>query len=218
MLRRAAASLLVCALAFASGGCGGDAGDGPATGPTGSPTAAPEPEQQAEDEEQEQERPPPVGEWTWETLASDDFPRPDGFAYLVDVRASSHEAGAGHPAFDRVVLELEGEEPSWRVAPEDPPIVEDPSGMEVAVDGEAFLRLTLHPASGRDMTGDETVLRYEGPSRIVVGGHVVTELVQVTDHHDALAWVVGLSRRAPFAVALLPDPPRLVVDVVDETG
>ena len=142
----------------------------------------------------------------------------DGFSYLVAVRSSRHEATDDHPAFDRVVLELDGDEPSWRVGPEDPPIVEDPSGRTIDVEGEAFVRVTLHPASGRDTSGDETILRYDGPDRIPVDGRVVTELVQVTDHHGALAWVIGLRRETPFAVALLRDPPRIVVDLVDEEG
>jgi len=207
MLRRSLPLLLACAVAAVATACGGGEETADTRTPGGTATAP------------AADAPEPVGDWSWETVASDDFPREDGFAYLVDVRASTHDASAGSPAFDRVVLELEGDPgPSWRVAPEDPPIVEDPSGRTVEVAGDAFVRVTLHPASGRDATGDEAVLRYEGPDRIGVGGRVVTELVQVTDHHGALAWVIGLARQAPFAVALLDDPPRLVVDVVEESG
>ena len=188
--------------AFALTGCGNGEG--------GTPTAATAATAAAE------ETAAPIAEWGWETRASDDFPREDGFAYLVGVRAARHGDAAAHPAFDRVVLELDGDAPSWRVAFEEPPIVEDPTGLTIDVEGEAFLRVSLHPASGLDASGDEPVARYDGPDRIPVDGHVVTEVVLVTDHDGALAWVVGLARQAPFAVSLLADPPRLVVDVVDD--
>jgi len=194
------ARLLLAALsALALAGCSGDSAGTTGTVPTQAQVA-------------------PSSEWSWETQASPDFPRADGFAYLAGVRAAPHGAGARHPRFDRIVLELVGDAPSWRVGFEAPPIVEDPSGLTVDVEGDAFLRIALHPASAVDRTGDAPEARYDGPDRIPVDGHVVRELVQVTDRDGALTWVAGLSHQAPFTVTLLEDPPRLVVDVVDDNG
>ena len=95
------------------------------------------------------------------------------------------------------------------------PVREDGSGHVVEVEGEAFLELRLTPASGVDLTGHSADPTYEGPTRIDPGATVaVEELVRTGDFEANLAWVVGVAERAPFAVALLDDPVRLVVDVV----
>jgi hypothetical protein len=151
-------------------------------------------------------------------LASEDFPSSGGeIAYLRAVRAAGHAAGDDHPAFDRVVLELEGPDvPSWRVTYVDAPITEDGSGEPVEIEGEAFLELRLEPASGARLEGEDVQPTYLGPTRIPVpGANLATEVVRVGDFEANLAWVVGLEAPAPFAVAFFRDPLRLVVDVVD---
>ena len=64
-------------------------------------------------------------------------------ALLTDVRLGRHEG------YDRIVFEfLPGGRPGYRVRFVRPPIVEDASGNEVEVDGEAFLSIRLEPALG----------------------------------------------------------------------
>jgi hypothetical protein len=151
----------------------------------------------------------PMGEASLDPKASDDFPADGPTAELVDVRVARQDG------FDRFVLEFEADEaPSWQVDWEETPIRADPSGIELEVDGRAFLAVSVHPATAVDLTGSEPEPTYDGPDRIRLDGSVVTEVVLRTDHHRALGWVIGLEREAPFAVALLSDPYRLVVDVV----
>jgi hypothetical protein len=159
----------------------------------------------------EDDGPDPVGEPQEDEVASPGFPTGVGeIAYLLDVRSAAHDG------FDRVVLEFDGpDEPSWRVTSVDAPIVEDASGDPVEVEGVAFLELRLTPASGVDLTGPELDVVYDGPDRVGVHGNVVTEVVRVGDFEANLAWVVGLTRPAPFAVAFFDDPLRLVVDVFE---
>lgn len=150
-----------------------------------------------------------VGEPRTKEVRSDDFPGGGGAkrARLVDVRVGAHEG------FDRIVLEFEGQGvPSYRVGYLDPPVRQDGSGNKVDVAGNAFLELRTTPASGRTAHG-ETI--YEGPRRVPGGrASVVNEVVRTGDFEANLAWVAGVDRRRPFAVAFLKDPLRLVVDVV----
>lgn len=150
-----------------------------------------------------------VGEPRTRQVESDDFPGGGGArrASLVDVRVGAHDG------FDRVVLEFDGQDvPSYRVGYVDPPVRQDGSGNEVDVAGDAFLELRVTPASGRTAQGEVT---YEGPRRVPAGdAAVVTEVVRTGDFEANLAWVAGVDRRRPFAVAFLTDPLRLVVDVV----
>lgn len=152
-----------------------------------------------------------VGKPRTKEVRSDDFPGGGGAerARLVDVRVGAHDG------FDRIVLEFRGQDiPSYRVGYLDPPVRQDGSGNKVDVAGNAFLELRTTPASGRTAHGKTT---YEGPRRVPGGSaSVVTEVVRTGDFEANLAWVAGVDRRRPFAVAFLKDPLRLVVDVVAE--
>jgi hypothetical protein len=132
---------------------------------------------------------------------------------LTDVRVGRHDG------FDRVVLELAGDDaPDYRVSYVDPPIVQDGNGRPVDVAGGAFLELGVVPSGTADLSGEQPREVYAGPSRREpAGAGIVTEVVKTADFEANLAWVVGLERRAPFAVALFDNPLRLVVDVVTGT-
>jgi hypothetical protein len=156
----------------------------------------------------------PVGEPNTGPAASGGYPSAGGEpALLADVRAESHEG------FDRLVVELIGAEmPSYRVAPVEPPIDRadgDGGGDGTApVAGEAFVEIRLSPASVLDASGSRT---YEGPDRIpVADGAVVTEVVRTGGTEGPLTFAVGLSSASPFAVGVLDNPTRLVVDIVPE--
>lgn len=151
----------------------------------------------------------PVGEAANRPVESEDQPRAAEEALLADVRA------AGHDGFDRVVVELTGAgEPAYRVAPVEPPIGRDDIDEPVPIEGEAFLEIRLPSGSLLDASGDRS---YEGEDRIpVAGGDVVTEVVRTGGTAGPVAFTVGLDRAAPFAVDVLADPTRLVVDIVHE--
>jgi hypothetical protein len=210
VLRRWLALLAVLALAAAA--CA-DETDDQVSPPTDAPPGTTEP---PDPPDEDQGGPPgdgeavdPVGEVSTEPRVSDGFPSSGPQAHLVDVRVASHQG------LDRVVLEFEASEPpSWQVDWEEPPIVADPSGLELDVAGDAFLAVSIHPATAVDLTGPEPQETYDGPDHVVVDGSIVAEAVLRTDHHAALGWVLGLRSQAPFAVGLLEDPYRLVIDVV----
>ncbi|MCZ2860891.1 AMIN-like domain-containing (lipo)protein [Blastococcus sp. VKM Ac-2987] len=157
---------------------------------------------------------PPVGDPGTGTVEDGDFPAGGAPAHLTDVRA------AGHETFDRFVLEFEGDEvPSYRVGYVEPPITEDGSGREIEVAGSAFLEVRVSPASGVDLSGEQPRETYPGRDQLTApGGQVITEAVRTGDFESMLAWTVGLEERVPFGVTTLPDPARLVVDVLHRPG
>jgi hypothetical protein len=129
---------------------------------------------------------------------------------LTDVRVARHEG------FDRVVFEFDGALPGYDVEYVQPPITEDGSGDEIDVAGEAFLSVTMRPASGFDLSQGEGEQTYDGPTRIAgedSGTSVIQEVVRTGDFEAVLGWVIGISDRVDFRVDELSGPSRLVIDV-----
>lgn len=88
------------------------------------------------------------------------------------------------------------------------------AGEPVEVDGVAMLEVSLVGASGVDLTGPEPDVIYTGPDRFTLDDlTMVEEMAVVTDQHGAMSWVIGTTDEAPFAVGLLDEPFRLVIDI-----
>lgn len=131
-------------------------------------------------------------------------PVPPG-ALLADVRAARQDG------VDRVVFEFEVGLPGYRIQYVQPPILADPSGQPVQIQGNAFLQVTLHVAAGHDpSTGSPT---YSGPLDMTPGLPSLLEVRQTGDFEGYLTWVLGLAQEADFRVSELGDPFRVVVDV-----
>lgn len=136
-------------------------------------------------------------------------PLTDGRAYLVDVR------GGHHDGFARLTLGFDEAAPTYEVAPTDGPILAFPSGEGLGLVGSHYLEVVTS-GTRVDLTGDEPVETYDGPSRIEGPGAPIVEVAMSGDHHGEMTWVIGMDGSAPFAVAELEDPARLVIDVVDQ--
>lgn len=204
-------------------GDGGDASSGPATSRA---TASPEPTTEATSTEatstdateavtpDTSSTDSPAGDHTDEPAA---FPANtarqtadnsgDWDLVLRDVRVGEHEG------FDRIVLEFSGTgTPGWTVNYVDEAVL-DGSGDAVPLGGDAILDIyasgTTWPASGY----------YSGPGQFEPedGGDVADVHVGGTfeGYTQVLAGIEG--DRVPFRVLALSGPPRLVVDVVDES-
>ncbi len=133
-------------------------------------------------------------------------PSPLSAPVLVDVRVG-HHAG-----FDRVVFELAGEQvPHAEVTVVTSPVIEEGSGREVPVAGDAVLLVELDPAFGYDPTTWEP--SYSGPRRITVTGGVVREVVLVSDFEGRVSWAVGLTHPTGHRVRTATDPTRIAVDL-----
>jgi hypothetical protein len=186
------------AAALLLAGCGGDGADEAATSPSSSPSASsaspsasPSPGASLEGAG--------FGPFTSDAAGT-------RVSFLTDARVAA-QAG-----FDRVALQFDGAVPGYLIEYSDGPFL-NTAGNEVAVEGDAFIRVIMEPASGVDLSVDPFVETYEGPDRISSDTVNVTEAVLVDDFEANMVWVIGVKTKAPFAVSTLEDPNRLVIDV-----
>jgi hypothetical protein len=129
-------------------------------------------------------------------------------ALLSDVRVETH---AG---FDRVVFQFENpSQPGVAAEFVERPLLEDPTGEEIAISGDAILRVRMFPASSFDTSVDPARQTYTGPTRIAANLPVLVELVQAGDFEAQLSWALGLRGQVAFTLRTLADPSRVVVDV-----
>ena len=115
-----------------------------------------------------------------------------------------------HPGFDRIVLDLDGAAPGFRVGYVNR-LHADPSAHLVDLLGPASLRIVLDPANAHDVeTGDGTLTT---PRRTKWRFDQVRETAVIGDFEAFVTVGAGLARRAPFRVLTLTNPTRIVVDV-----
>ncbi|MDY7102636.1 MAG: hypothetical protein S0880_15760 [Actinomycetota bacterium] len=159
----------------------------------------------------------PVGSFTTEATTSDSFPAGGPPAYLETIDIAPHDG------FDRTVFEfleaggtddteLTVDDLSYEVA-----YVEEtvgPSGQPTPIGGGAILEVTMTPASGVDLTGETPVETYTGQDRIPAESTpAIVELARVEDFENVLTWGIGVTGEDGYAVTVLDDPLRLVVDI-----
>lgn len=115
-----------------------------------------------------------------------------------------------HDGYDRVVLDLSGDEPhlGWFAGFVDEPI-EDPTGEPLAVEGDAFLQLGIYGIDWTTPSAD----RYSGAS--VDGGslEVVEEVVFGGLFEAQQQILIGLDERTAYRMFALSDPARIVIDI-----
>ena len=115
-----------------------------------------------------------------------------------------------HDGYDRVVLDLTGDEPhlGWFAGFVDEPI-EDPTGEPLAVEGDAFLQLGIYGIDWTTPSAD----RYSGAS--VDGGslEVVEEVVFGGLFEAQQQILIGLDERTAYRMFALSDPARIVIDI-----
>lgn len=147
----------------------------------------------------------PVGSGdTADSIAAGDGPP----VVLTDVRLGAHDG------FDRVVFEVAGEGVAgWQVGYTQQP-QEQGSGEQLDVPGSAVLGITL---TNMALPGDapEGVEAWAGPDRQAIAGAAVLDaLVEDSLFEGRYTFFAGLDARRPFAVGLLNEPQRIVVDLM----
>jgi hypothetical protein len=114
-----------------------------------------------------------------------------------------------HVHFDRIVIDLRGSAPSYRVRYVRT-LHRDASGKVVNLLGPASLRIVLS-ANGHDVdTGTSTVTT---PLRTKWRFDAVRETAVIGDFEAAFSLGVGVADKTPFRVRTLHHPTRIVVDV-----
>jgi hypothetical protein len=199
-------SLCLVAMAACGGGSGGSGGDAAGGEPAASSTSPPE--------TTPPETAPPTGSPTPE--GSTGALRPPTSTKEVeadkDVSVPPIVTGAryaGHPGFDRVVIDLDGAVPGYTVRWVDE-VVQDGSGEGIEVDGGAYLQVTLHPANAHDEDGTST---WRGGPVFPADLTNVRSVVRNGDFEAVVSVAIALDHRAPFRVLEQRSPTRLVIDV-----
>jgi hypothetical protein len=130
---------------------------------------------------------------------------PPSGAIMTDVRTGAHDT------FDRIVFDFQNGLPGYRVEYVAPPIIADPSGLTVQINGSAFLSVRFYVAAAHDPdTGQPT---YTGASQITPGLASVLEIERTGDFEGYLTWVFGLPRQLDFRVLELTNPYRIAIDI-----
>ncbi|MEU4326347.1 AMIN-like domain-containing (lipo)protein [Nonomuraea dietziae] len=116
---------------------------------------------------------------------------------------------ADHGPLDRVVIDLDGDVTSYSVRWVDE-LVQDGSGEPIDVRGGAYLQVTLKPANAHTDEGKPT---WSGGPIFQASLGNVQNVVKTGDFEGVVGVGLVLDHRAPFSVAELTSPHRLVVDV-----
>lgn len=113
---------------------------------------------------------------------------------------------AGHPGFDRIVVEFNGALTEYDVMRQaDATFVQDASGLPSKLAGSAGLRIVLRHASAHET--------YGGSNDLTPRLTNVREARLIGDFEGVTTLGVGLSRQTCIRVFTLTNPTRLVVDV-----
>jgi hypothetical protein len=125
-------------------------------------------------------------------------------AQITDVRVGTHSG------YDRVVFEFDNGIPEFMLDEATPPLLQDPSGLEMDVEGTAFLRLVMQGGTAVSPDGVQT---YTGPTEFTPDFRKLTELESGGDFEAVSSWYVGLSEASCVRVLTLTNPSRLVIDI-----
>jgi hypothetical protein len=127
-----------------------------------------------------------------------------GVATLVGVRTGRQDG------FDRMVFDFGADPvPSYRVEYVDRPVHECGSGNVVELPGDGWLAIRFEPARAHDDEGRATI-----PERDLRPDlENVLRLRSICDFEAHLDWVAAVGAPNPYAVLLLTQPNRLVVDI-----
>lgn len=125
-------------------------------------------------------------------------------AQITDVRVGTH---AG---YDRVVVEFDAGIPPYTLDEVNPPLLADPSGMEMHVEGSAFWSLVLQGGTRVNLDGS---MSYSGRTDFTPDFPALAELVEAGDFEAVSSWFIGLHESTCARVLTLAHPARLVIDI-----
>ena len=125
-------------------------------------------------------------------------------AQITDVRVGTHGG------YDRVVFEFDQGIPEFTLEEATPPLLQDASGLELDVAGNAFWRLVMHGGTAVSPDGVET---YIGPKDFTPDFPKLAQLISGGDFEAVSTWYFGLDETSCVRVLTLTDPSRLVIDI-----
>jgi hypothetical protein len=125
-------------------------------------------------------------------------------AQITDVRVGTHGA------YDRVVFVFGNGIPEFTLNKATPPLLQDPSGRPLEVQGDAYWQLVMQGGTKLSPSGPVT---YDGKTDFKPGFPKLTELIEGGDFEAVSTWYFGLDSSSCARVLTLADPSRLVIDV-----
>jgi hypothetical protein len=135
------------------------------------------------------------------------------YTNLVAVRIGTHQG------YDRITFEFKAPEPTpggeagiprYEIRTAKPPHYEDASGLPLEVNGNSFVGIVFHGASGVDFEGQTT---YKGPKVVRAGFDNLVEAVRSGDFEATLGWILGVRRQTCWQVHELHNPDRVAIDI-----
>jgi hypothetical protein len=103
-----------------------------------------------------------------------------------------------------------GTPPGYTVEYEDPPFTD--GDVEVSLDGNAFLAVSIAPAASFDFTKEDAPRTYLGNLLLQYDDHHHLVLVRkLEDGLGTVRWVIALDGKRPFRVDSASDPTRITV-------
>jgi hypothetical protein len=136
---------------------------------------------------------------------------PEHLVQLTDAYA------VAEPCWDKVVFTFESTgadmPPGYQVEYRKGPFTEGDAGQyTVETLGEAFLYVTLAPATSTEGGDPEAPDTYPGNLRLRLDGMHHTEIVRkIIDGPGTQMWLIGLDVKRPFTVDAANSPPRVAI-------
>jgi hypothetical protein len=140
---------------------------------------------------------------TWDTTPVTVVKQVKPLPHVVDMRVG------GHQRFDRVVIDLDGHLPGYRVRYVKE-LAYDGSGEAVPIKGRRFISVSLTPARAHDASGAST---YNGPNIGSYGLDAIRQVAFTGDFEGHVSFGISLRHKVSFRVFTLHRPNRLVIDV-----
>ena len=125
-------------------------------------------------------------------------------AQIKDLRVGAHDA------YDRIVFTFETGTPEYVIEKAVPPLMQDPSGLPVPVQGSRYLRIVLHGGTVQLPAGGQS---YGGPTSITPHFAKLVDLQSAGDFEAVASWYAGMSADGCVRVFTLKAPDRLVIDL-----
>ncbi|MFG2971436.1 hypothetical protein ACGFYY_00350 [Streptomyces sp. NPDC048331] len=116
---------------------------------------------------------------------------------------------AGHPTYDRIVIDLQGSGPAVTVTPV-PQLVYDGSGKPVPLPGKHFLEIRLHPAAAHDDAGRNV---YQGPKLQKINLSKLKGIALTGDYEGYVTFGAAFDTLPYYRAFPLHSPERFVVDI-----
>ncbi|MFF4009638.1 hypothetical protein [Streptomyces sp. NPDC001717] len=116
---------------------------------------------------------------------------------------------AGHPTYDRIVIDIRGYVPTATVTPV-PQLVHDGSGAPVPLPGRYFLEIRLHPAAAHDDAGGNV---YLGPRLQRIDLPKLKGIALTGDFEGYVTFGAAFDTLPYYRAFPLHSPERFVVDI-----